>query len=506
MRSWACVLLTAMRVTASGCRPAALAARASSPRMSVRFRATAVASMHVPFLMSWPFLVIRPCDLGATAWEAPRGAARGAASSKRAKALWNGRFRLLAAGGAGCVGAATVGANDTHRRLWSLVAAGRIKDNPGRGGQGSCPDRLGAPEWVSACSLNRNDGVYIMKKVLLGTTGLIAAGAIAGAAMVATPAAAQMQGAISTGGALDLSFSGRNDFAWVYTDDDLTTGRESTFFNDFRLQFSADGVGDATGIRYGYRNRLRTSNGNVNFDRNWVFFRGGFGEVRMGVEDPITNTLRISGSSFTAKGTGGIDGFSNAIPRVRIQDSGNASKVIYLTPNVMGFQAGIDYAVQDGSTGRGSLQAPGAGHQDPWSVGGNWQGNFAGADLGVYVGYAGSSGTTGLEGRRNLQTGFRAGFMGFDVDFGYGEERSSANPGLTPRVNFFNAGIGTEIGGVGLSFTFQNDNNKFTDATQYYYFSAGTPILPGVQLLGDIGYVDGAADGIDAIVKVRTSF
>ncbi len=348
-----------------------------------------------------------------------------------------------------------------------------------------------------------------MKKVLLGTTGMIAAAAIAGGAVMTAPTPSYAQD-ISVGGLLDVRITGRHDFSYRYFDSDLSANRNSQFWNDFRIELNADGVGDATGIRYGYRSRFRTDSsqadaGDVVFDRNWAFFQGGFGEFRGGQLLPVTDLLRISGSSFTAKGTGGIDGLSANAPRVRVQDSGIGGKIMYLTPNIMGFQAGVDYASQDSDVGRAvGAQPAGNSHNDSWSAGANWQGSFGALDLGVYAGFAGSAGSPGLEGRRNYQVGGRVGFAGFDVDVGYGEERSSSN--TAGRVNFINAGIGTELGGTGLGFTFQNDNIKFGNATQYYYLSATQPVLPGVSLRGDLGYVDGDEDGVDLILQVRTVF
>lgn len=349
-----------------------------------------------------------------------------------------------------------------------------------------------------------------MKKVLLGTTGLIAAGAIAGAAVVATPTAS-VAAELGVGGLLDVTITGRHDLSYRYFEPDFAPGtKNSQIWNDFRIELNADGVGDATGIVYGYRSRFRTDSsandrGDVVFDRNWAFFRGGFGEFRGGQLLPVTDLLRISGSSFTAKGTGGIDGLSANAPRVRVGDSGIGGKIMYLTPNIMGFQAGIDYAPNDNDIGRAVGTRPtGGAHGDSWSAGANWQGNFSGVNLGVYGGYAGSGGSATQDGRENYQVGGRIGFMGFDVDAGYGEEKNDANTGN--RTNFINAGIGTELGGTGVGFTFQNDNIKFGNAVQYYYLSATQPLLPGVSLRGDLGYIDGDEDGIDAIIQIRTVF
>jgi hypothetical protein len=158
-----------------------------------------------------------------------------------------------------------------------------------------------------------------MKKVLLGTTALLAAGT-----MAATAVAQE----IRPRGALDISYGGRGEFSVHYTDSDISTrpDREWFFRQELRMFITATGVGDATGVTYGVRLDGRIEDGGTGndnrgyrFDDTYLFFTGGFGEVRLGASDPVNEVLGIVGSTFTGKGTGGIDGIFFGGPGVAIR-------------------------------------------------------------------------------------------------------------------------------------------------------------------------------------------
>ncbi|MEO1091252.1 MAG: porin [Pseudomonadota bacterium] len=373
-----------------------------------------------------------------------------------------------------------------------------------------------------------------MKKVLLGTTGLLGTALLAGGLGMATVDTANAA-EINAGGALDITIGGRGDFGIRYSDSALrnTAGttnlsptppvsgsaaaREWDFRNDLRLDLRAEGIGDATGIAYGFFSRLRSTSGSgdpsnidggIILDQTYVYIgssEGEFGQVRLGTQDPVTDLLKITGAAV-ARGTGGIDGNMREGADIRIADSGKATKAMYLTPVIAGFQAGADFAFNDDDRGR--FTADNFGEQSSvGSVAANWQGEFSGVGLGVYGGYAyGNAPVNDVDNRSGYQFGAEASAFGVGVAGSYG--RNSRSTGATGISNFWNVGIGTELGGVGLSYSFQFTNQRGGGSNQnHHYVSADTAILPGVTLRGDIGYVEQRyGDGVDGILEVRTVF
>jgi hypothetical protein len=140
------------------------------------------------------------------------------------------------------------------------------------------------------------------------------------------------------------------------------------------------------------------------------------------------------------------------------------------------------------------------------TVAGNWQGSFGGTNLGLFASYHfADSNVSGVEDRNHFQVGGRVGFMGFDIDGSYGNESSAT--GTTGRHQFWNAGIGTEIGGVAAGFTMQSEYFRGgRDDEQTYIVSAHTPILPGVTLRGDVGYKDTDDSGAFLTLMTRVDF
>ena len=158
-----------------------------------------------------------------------------------------------------------------------------------------------------------------MKKVLLGSTALVAAGLMAG------PAFAQ----------LELSISGSIDMHAGYASEDLDSGREEYgITTDTTLNFNADGVAD-NGLEYGTRLNIDDSGDEFRIDETYVLLRGTFGEVRLGQDDPAASTLRFA---VPAVGNGQADGdFGRYIDRSNTNiygtdfvHSNDSNKIIYI--------------------------------------------------------------------------------------------------------------------------------------------------------------------------------
>ena len=120
------------------------------------------------------------------------------------------------------------------------------------------------------------------------------------------------------------------------------------FFQDAEIHFTGSTVLD-NGLEVGARVELTGETDEDQMDKSWVYFSGGFGEVRIGSFDDALAALCV----FAPGGTANFSAFSpnqwgantlttNSIC-TGVDDEGNAQKILYLSPIFGGFQLGLSY-------------------------------------------------------------------------------------------------------------------------------------------------------------------
>jgi outer membrane protein OmpU len=196
-----------------------------------------------------------------------------------------------------------------------------------------------------------------MKKVLLGTTALLGAG------LVASPAFAADGIKLGVGGFFKTAYM-------VVFDDDSEgeLGNEHNtdgFFNDAEIHFTGSTVLD-NGLEVGARVELEGETASDQIDEAWIYFSGGFGEVRIGSEDdalagacvvppggtgnfsafsPNQWGANIGSSGSFASFNGGLN--SNSVCS-GVDDRGDAQKIVYISPVFAGFQLNASYTPNGG--------------------------------------------------------------------------------------------------------------------------------------------------------------
>ena len=199
-----------------------------------------------------------------------------------------------------------------------------------------------------------------MKRALLGTTALI--GASLGAT---TPAAAESPIQLSVGGffrtaymvVLDDDNSLPDNVAQEPGDDKAEDG----VFSDAEIHFVGRTVLD-NGLEVGARVELEGEDDDSpggdgdQIDEAWIWFAGGFGEVRIGSDDealanscilPPGGTANFSAFSPNQWGANSLSSFpfgnvSNSAC-TGVDDRGDAQKIIYFSPLFHGFQLSASY-------------------------------------------------------------------------------------------------------------------------------------------------------------------
>ncbi len=257
-----------------------------------------------------------------------------------------------------------------------------------------------------------------MKKVLLAGTALV------GAALIASPAQAELK--LGLGG----HFSGYG----VYVDQDNDNGQNNF---EFRKNTEVHFTGETTldnGLTVGVQVEQEVEN-NSNNNESYAYFSGGWGRVNFGNEDGAAYLLQVAAPSADSN----IDGLRATISGFRVPtnvgsgvpadaaallalgnlnalafsgsgttldyqhaDFGNGpsdslqdnavDRITYLSPKFNGFQAGVSYA--PGARLNTGIQAMGpdnAGFENLWELAARWDGQFEGIGLSLGAGYSHAS-------------------------------------------------------------------------------------------------------------------
>jgi len=283
-----------------------------------------------------------------------------------------------------------------------------------------------------------------MKKILLGTTAIVAAGMI-----VAAPSAiAAEKIKISVGGYMEQWFGYSNN-------DDGGDGANDQDFGGFDVKSDSEinfkGMTKLdNGISVGVNVQLEAnSNKGDQIDESYLILKGGFGEINVGSENSAMYKMNYAPSEFgiginsgdesawtpAAKNADGFGiskaGFfrspfgSTYIEPLRANDS---EKLTYYTPRIEGFQLGLSYS-PDLKQDSNALPNRDTNDTDLVMAGLNFNRNFGSTNFRASLGYG-----TVLDGKQ----------------------------GLSQEASAFNAGIGLGMGGfaAGLAFSTYDDSGS----------------------------------------------
>jgi hypothetical protein len=337
-----------------------------------------------------------------------------------------------------------------------------------------------------------------MRKILLATTAL--------AAFAGFSSAANAQITVSLGGYTEF-------FGAIY-DNDIVNGTDREFQLETEIVVRADGKAD-NGLLYGAKVELQNgATSTVTTDEASIYLAGFWGRVELGDFDGAADTLAIYAPLV---GVTGIDGdytdFISSQPMgsvIKAPDSGDATKVMYVTPRVGGFQAGFSYTPENGNEAQSVVPTKNtSNYSDFLEYGINYTGDFSGVTVA-----ASATGTTGngkgtgvstiagvpafaLKDFSAWQVGAEFGYAGFKVGGGYVDAEN-----FNTRVNtnsgdqhVWNAGITYTTGPIAVGLSYANSEG-FKTATSYaeehqvYGISGAYTIAPGLLLASDLMFVD----------------
>lgn len=306
-------------------------------------------------------------------------------------------------------------------------------------------------------------------------------------------------------------------------------GRQRTDFRtESELNVYVDGVA-ANGMRYGAMFELQmdamttpagTGTG-VDYDELYGFVKGSWGELRFGQEDSAASLLQIRRPNTLWMGDSDAwDEFvvNSGYVIAGVGDGNDATKIIYLSPQFMGFDAGISYAANRGegeqttiATSTTNFQRDRTGLENEISAALRYRGTFGDVGVGAsFVAQFADSASQSASGvpiaiRDQNITTYAAGLLLRAYGFQLGGDYTWGNYRTTPANGTIGKGLdGSEQWSVGLTYTIgalsvggmysqgTQDNGtdttgaKLSDRTQTYMgLGVAYVLAPGMTLFAN---------------------
>ena len=366
------------------------------------------------------------------------------------------------------------------------------------------------------------------RKLLLGTTALVAGGVVAAdMAEAADPLRLEVRGY-------------RNEaFGVVSVESDVANENfnNTNHRSDGEIQFRGSTTLD-NGIQVGVRVELEAFTTGDQIDENYVFLEGGFGRLTLGSDDPAPYIQAVvapnvgapinSGwlSDFIPEPTGFTTGAFSTTPEISIDDN----MLTYFSPRFAGFQLGVSYipdlqGSDDNEAAFGNGEGNNATAEDDDRAHGFATGlNFTRSFNGIDVSAAGGFQVVGPSDENNdadqtvyaYNFGANVGFGGFTFGGSWGGfdiDDEGANDGY-----HWDVGLSYETGPWGVSGTFimgeREGDIAIDDEDESLGVAAAVSYVlgPGVKTAFTGYYADYDAeddndgDGIGGVLSLRVDF
>jgi predicted porin len=309
-----------------------------------------------------------------------------------------------------------------------------------------------------------------MRKHLLGTTALVAAGVLA---MVDTAAAQTKVGPIqvSVGGYWGefVSYTDQDDRGGPLANQKLT---ELDEWSDKEIHFNGRTTLD-NGLVVGFRAELEANTEADQIDESFMFLEGRFGrfelgainnvQYRMGYNAPEAQTRPWSneGNIFNVfANPTGSPAFDTTLGTTRSRFFDNDSeKINYYTPRFAGFQFGASYIPNSSQDRNGAPDPISTAYSRGYAFGANFVRTFGAFDVAASLGYMAWSGPTGAPDPDQWNAGLQLGFAGFKVGGSYGQINDGRSGASGTNVAPSTAGTGlNKVDGkawdAGVMYTF----------------------------------------------------
>lgn len=347
-----------------------------------------------------------------------------------------------------------------------------------------------------------------MKKVLLGSTAIVAAGLIAAPSAMA---AEKIQA--SVGGYMEQWFG------YSSVDEDGTRDVDGLDVkSDSEIHFKGSTTLD-NGIEFGVNVQLEANhNSSDQIDESYLIVKGSFGEINLGSENSAMYKMHYAPSDFgiginsgdqidwaaisgSAVSSGGY--FRGVLGSTYVEPNraNDSEKLTYYTPRFAGFQLGASYSPDTNQDDNSPVDRA-TGVSDMVAVGANYSGDFGGASVGVSLGYGtfleSASGTDEPEA---YNAGITIGVGGFGVGASFAGADDSNADGTS-----YNLGVSYSSGPFGVSLSYFHGEVEDQSEQDTIHLSGKYALGPGVSANATIGYAEFADDDAVGTDEVEATY
>jgi outer membrane protein OmpU len=326
-----------------------------------------------------------------------------------------------------------------------------------------------------------------MKKQLLTSTALVAAGALVGTVAFSDVADARPKITIG-GGAEQIIGIGGNEAAFEeangqrvgfdqHSDGEVHFNGAVDLDNGIKIRTRVELESNSAenGVAGGNSNVINGAPGTVRggagggsadlIDEHWMRISGSFGEIRMGSGDPAGMAMTTGYLGTWSTGVGQLLAFdttdwitrpgtvtANQVGRVDLNS--DSEHVSYFTPRFNGLQVGISYVPSTQEDVNNQRALTSAGDTDHWSFGINYNGKFGDASVGVAAGYSfNNESTVDRDDDQVWGVGVRVDMAGFRVAMSFvdNDEQETISTGISGAAGGTN---GQEVFEMGVRYIF----------------------------------------------------
>ena len=362
-----------------------------------------------------------------------------------------------------------------------------------------------------------------MKKLLYGTTALVAAGMITGGAQAADKIKVGIGGYFYA-------------FLAVGSDDDsaATATRAAEPGNNRRShRITREGeiifTGKTTldnGIQFGVQVQLEAEQCGDQIDETFMWASGSFGRVNVGSENSAAYAMHYTSPAASHWSHGlnspgnrnfNVGGNSASIPNTNPNMTSDSEKITYFTPRMAGFQLGASYTPENCEEANGgNCTGTYGGFQgdnttgtqsEVIELGANYSGKIGGASIGISAswGEADVEGTSaanlaaGNDDREEWSLGAKASMNGFSVGAAYYEDNNGTSVANSDDQSW-TVGLRYATGPWGFGIQYANFENESgvtaaglangNDELDAVEIGGSYDIGPGIKMLAGIQFVD----------------
>jgi hypothetical protein len=361
-----------------------------------------------------------------------------------------------------------------------------------------------------------------MKKILLGSTAIVAAGMIA--SVPSADAASKMK--LGLGGYMEQWFgftSGDDGVAQDYSGFDIKSDPEVFFKGSTTLD---------NGLKIGVNVQLEATQNGDQIDEQYMTVSGEFGQIIIGDENSAMYKMHYAPSDFgIGMNSGDVTVWNKPVSDAE-GDSINmgshyrspfgatyiepdavndSAKISYFTPRKMGFQLGVSYA-PDAKQDSNGLPNRDAANTDYIMVGLNFKQKMGAMGVGISGGYGTvTDAAVGSDEPEAASFGIKLSMGGASAGVSYA---NFSDHGEKDQEGI-NAGVAYSQGKMGVSLAYyhgEKDGNNGSAATlnnqaerDVIHLSGKYALGPGVTLAGTLGHAVYSSDDADLDNSVNES-